>query len=82
MEVLPPKEFIQRFGKDFILFRTYWITNEKLGAVWKNRFQNASSTSGKKSSQCLYLKVKGKERKTAREKDRKRKKEKEKDRRT
>jgi hypothetical protein len=53
LEVLPPKEFIQRFGKDFILFRTYWITNEKLGAVWMNRFQNASSTSGKKSCQLI-----------------------------
>jgi len=44
-EVIPPQSFLDRFAEDYIYFRAYWITPEKLGVVWMNRVQNSSSTS-------------------------------------
>jgi hypothetical protein len=47
-EVIPPKEFLDKYGREeHSVFATYWITDEKLGVLFMNRFQNASSTSGK-----------------------------------
>jgi hypothetical protein len=47
-EVIPPKDFLDKYGREeHAVFRMYWITDEKLGVVWINRFQNASSTTGK-----------------------------------
>jgi len=31
IEIQPPVEFLQDFGDDYIYYRIYWITNEKLG---------------------------------------------------
>ena len=46
-EVIPPKDFLDKYGREeHGVHSLYWITDEKLGVVWKNRFQNASSTSG------------------------------------
>jgi hypothetical protein len=46
-EVNPPKELLDKYRREELgIHSLYWITDEKLGVVWKNRFQNASSTSG------------------------------------
>ena len=48
-EVIPPKEFLDKYRREELgIHSMYWLTDEKLGVVWKNRFQNASSTSGNK----------------------------------
>ena len=48
-EVIPPKELLDKYRREELgIHSLYWITDEKLGVVWKNRFQNASSTSGNK----------------------------------
>ena len=46
-EVFPPPEFTDKYGDDYIVLDIYWITDDKLGVIWLNRLQNASSTSGK-----------------------------------